>query len=160
MENLYETDYPKWLGKQRDLLAAGDFESLDIPNLLEAMELRMGDAVHELESHLIILLLHLLKYDYQTRILQDPWVQDKVIYTWLPSINNPRSEIEQLIRNNPYLKGKVEQAVAHAYPIAKNKAINGLNKYIRLEHKKLNQNSFPKNSPWTIEQILNDDWLP
>ena len=160
MENLYETNYPLWLSQQRDLLAAGNFEQLDIPNLLEAMEQRMGDAVNELESHLIVLLLHLLKYDYQVRVLQDPWVQDKVIHTWMPSIINPRNEINHLIRKNPHLKAKTGEALSEAYRHAKKSAIKELSKYIRLEKNKLNQNSLPAECPWTFEQIMNEDWLP
>ncbi|UYM14567.1 DUF29 domain-containing protein [Endozoicomonas euniceicola] len=160
MDNLYHTDYPEWLNQQRHLLANGQFDRLDIPNLLEAMEQRMGDAVNELESHLIILLLHLLKYDYQMRVLQDPWVQDKAIHTWIPSINNPRTEIELLTSKNPHLKNKTARALQAAYPRAKNKAVAELNKYIRSEKKRLNQNSFPEECPWSFERIVDDDWLP
>lgn len=47
----------------------------------------MGDMANELGSHLKILLIHRLQYDYQKRILKDPWVEEKVLHIWLSSIN-------------------------------------------------------------------------
>lgn len=120
----------------------------------------MGDITEELRAHLIILLLHLLKYDYQIRVLKDSWVQDKVMYTWLPSINNPRIEIEQHINKNPSLEPAVNEVLAEAYSLAKLKAIKELNKYIRSESKRLHKTSFPEQCPWTYKQITDDDWLP
>ncbi|WP_257282228.1 DUF29 domain-containing protein [Endozoicomonas sp. ISHI1] len=160
MENLYKSDFTQWLGQQRDLLAQGQFDQLDIPNLLEAMEIRMGDPVKELRSHLVILLVHLLKYDYQKRVLKDPWVENKVIHTWMPSINNPRREIELHIKENPGLSHQFEESVRKAYFYAKRDAIKELNRHIRSENNRLNKNSFPEQCSWTFEQITDSDWLP
>ncbi|WOG27186.1 DUF29 domain-containing protein [Endozoicomonas sp. 8E] len=160
MENLYETDYNRWLGQQRDLLAQGQFDQLDIPNLLEVMDSEMGDNTRELGFHILILLVHLLKYDYQKRVLQDPWVEDRVIYTWLPSINNPRREIERHMKKNPSLEPMVNDILAEVYPTAKRDAIKELNKHIRIENKRLHKDSFPDQCPWTFEQMTDDDWLP
>ncbi|WP_422473198.1 DUF29 domain-containing protein [Endozoicomonas sp. ALB032] len=160
MSNLYKTDYTAWLGQQRELLAKRQFDQLDIDNLLEAMERRMGDEVKELRAHLVVLLVHLLKYDYQKRILKDPWVEDKVLYTWIPSINNPRREIELHVEENPCLQPNAEEIMANVYPKAKRDAIDELNRYIKIKSKRLNKNSFPKECPWSFEQATKKNWLP
>ncbi|WP_422474277.1 DUF29 domain-containing protein [Endozoicomonas sp. ALB032] len=160
MENLYETDYTQWLGQQRELLAQGQFDQLDVPNLLEAIDIQMGNIADELGSHLIILLVHLLKYDYQKQVLKDPWVKDKVIHTWMPSINNSRTRIGRHIQKNPCLQPKVNDLLAEVYPHAKKDAIKQMNHYIRTEASRLNKDSFPEQCPWTFEQITDDDWLP
>ncbi|WP_257280254.1 DUF29 domain-containing protein [Endozoicomonas sp. ISHI1] len=160
MENLYKTDYTQWLGQQRELLANGQFDQLDIPNLLEAMDSEMGDTTNELRSHLRVLLLHLLKYDYQKRILKDSWVEDKVIHTWMPSIYNSRMEIKEHMKRNLSLEPKTDEILSEAYLTAKRNAIKELNKFIRIENKRLNKNSIPDECLWTFEKITDDDWLP
>ncbi len=158
MENLYKTDYTQWLSQQRELLTQRQFHKLDIENLLEAMGLRMGDMANELGSHLKILLIHLLNYDYQKRILKDPWVEDKVLHIWLSSIN--RVEIEHHIDKNPSLIPRTEEVLAEVYPKAKKEAIKELNRYIKIESKRLNKKSFPDECPWTYDQVTDSDWLP
>lgn len=160
MKSLYETDYHQWLGQQRELLAAKQFDQLDIDNLLEALEHEMGNDVRELRSHLVILLVHLLKYDYQNRILKDPWVEDKVLQSWIPSINNPRDEIDLHVEENPYLSNYFQESLEKAYVKAKKSAMEELNRYIKTESKRLNKNSFPKKCPWSYEQVTERGWLP
>lgn len=80
------------------------------------------------ESSLIILLLHLLKYDYQLRVLKDPWVRDKVIYIWLPSKTNPRIEIKTLLRKSPHLNKIKNEILVEAYSYARKDAVQELNK--------------------------------
>ncbi|WP_257280637.1 DUF29 domain-containing protein [Endozoicomonas sp. ISHI1] len=160
MDNLYKTDYTRWLGQQRELLENRQFDKLDIDNLLEAMDSEMGDTSNELRSHLRILLIHLLKYDYQKRVLKDPWVEDKVIYTWIPSINNPRGEIKEHLKRNPSLDPMTDEILSEAYYSAKPRATLELNKHIRIKEKRLNKNSFPEQCPWSFEQVTDDDWLP
>ncbi|WP_257287165.1 DUF29 domain-containing protein, partial [Endozoicomonas sp. SESOKO2] len=70
MDNLYKTDYTRWLGQQRELLENRQFDKLDIDNLLEAMDSEMGDTTNELRSHLRILLIHL---PIAERVLPATW---------------------------------------------------------------------------------------
>ncbi|WOG27983.1 DUF29 domain-containing protein [Endozoicomonas sp. 8E] len=160
MSNLYKTDYTQWLSQQRELLAQRQFDQLDIDNLLEAMDSEMGDNTRELGSHFKILLIHLLKYDHQKRVLQDHWVEDKVLHTWVPSINNARVEIEDILTQNPCLQSSTEAIMDDVYPKAKKSAIEELNRYIKIKSKRLNKNSFPKECPWSFEQATKKNWLP
>ncbi|WP_252177420.1 DUF29 domain-containing protein [Endozoicomonas sp. 4G] len=158
MSSLYETDYHQWLSQQREFLIQGQLDQLDVENLIEELELGIKQDFKTLKSHLMILLTHLLKWDYQEKVLQDPWVEKYVKHTWLPSINNPRAQIQELIKNNANLKHQISEALIQTYSTAKQRAIREMSKYARHENQKLNENSFPGECPWSFEQIMDDDW--
>ena len=74
--------------QQRDLLKADRFNELDKLNLLDVMSLDMGNISNTLESHLSILLLHLLKYQYQTFVLKPDLPESKEFGSWYDSITH------------------------------------------------------------------------
>ena len=98
MENLYKSDYHGWIKQQRELLKNGEYHKLDTPNLLEAMQLEMGNNRHTLESHLTILLLHLLKYQHQTQIINPVLPEPYNCRDWFISIDRSRMDIKSLLR--------------------------------------------------------------
>jgi hypothetical protein len=63
--NSYEKDFYSWTQEQAGLLRNGQFNNLDIPNLIEEIETLGRSERRELESRLTILLLHLLKWKRQ-----------------------------------------------------------------------------------------------
>lgn len=160
METIDEKDFDDWIEKQKQFLLNKDFENLDIEKLIDELDNMVSSPLSSLQSHLKILLTHLLKYNYQTTKLKDHWIEDKVIYTWIPSIENPRSEIEDLLDTHPHLKTVLSDTVILAYQKAKKDAVKQLNKYIRIKSKLLNDKSFPETCPWDFETIMDDDWLP
>jgi hypothetical protein len=56
--NSYEKDFYSWTQEQADLLRNGQFNNLDIPNLIEEIETMGRSEKRELESRLTILLIH------------------------------------------------------------------------------------------------------
>ena len=159
MSDLYKTDYRQWLHSQQELLKARRFKDLDIDNLLDAMEYHMGDIVHTLESCLVNLLLHLLKYQYQTCVINPQRYEPQEFRSWFDSIDNARSDIRRLMRKNPSLKSHIAGAIADSYPDAKRSAITQMNKYLpKKQH--LDKHSFPHTCPWSFEQVMAEDWLP
>ncbi|WP_448215158.1 DUF29 domain-containing protein [Endozoicomonas sp. 2B-B] len=160
MTDLYRTDYHKWLGQQRDLLAQRQFDQLDIDNLLEAMELRMGDYADNLESHLVTLVLHLLKYHYQTFVINPNLYEPKTFRSWFISISNARNDISDLIKKHPHLQPRQDESLSNSYPKAKKRAIEQMNLFITNKRYLVNNNSFPDQCPWTFDQIMTEDWLP
>lgn len=71
---LYEEDYLAWTQQQIGLLQTGKLEELDLKNLVEELK-AMGRSDHrELESRLIILIAHLLKWEWQFNRLQNQWL--------------------------------------------------------------------------------------
>ena len=72
---LYEEDYLAWTQQQIGLLQTGKLEELDLKNLVEELK-AIGRSDHrELESRLIILIAHLLKWEWQFNRLQNQWAE-------------------------------------------------------------------------------------
>ena len=59
--DLYNQDLYAWTQEQAALLQAGCFDLLDIPHLVEELQLMGGSERGELANRLIVLLTHLLK---------------------------------------------------------------------------------------------------
>ncbi len=71
-EALYERDFCLWLEQQAALLRERRFDELDLANLIEeieAMARRTGGG----QNNLIVLLMHLLKYQYQPEQRSSSW---------------------------------------------------------------------------------------
>ncbi|WP_422475573.1 DUF29 domain-containing protein [Endozoicomonas sp. ALB032] len=159
MENLYKSDYHGWIARQRELLKNNRLNELDIPNLLEAMEQEMGNNYHTLESHLKILLLHLLKYQHQVEVINPVLPEPYNCREWFASIDRARDDIRSLLRRNPSLKRETGVTLCEVYPSAKRMAIKEMNRYVQ-KHQQLDNNSYPPECPWIFEQVIEDDWLP
>lgn len=160
MNELYEKDYNLWIEKQKQFLLNKDFDKLDIENLIEELEDMGSSDYRALESYLSVLLLHLLKLDYQNSTLKDPWIENTVVHLWKTSVNNSRRGTLKKLKKQPSLKSKIDEALIEAYEDAKEGAIEELNEYIRTDSYKLNDKSFPDLCPWKIEDLLTKGWLP
>ena len=119
----------------------------------------MGHLRHTLESHLTVLLLHLLKYQYQTQVLNPLFPEPYDCRDGFASIDRSRGEIQALLRKNPSLQRVVESELEEAYPRAKKMAIKEMNRYVQA-HQKLDKNSIPEHCPWSFHEFLSEDWLP
>ncbi|WP_200870496.1 DUF29 domain-containing protein [Picosynechococcus sp. NKBG042902] len=91
---------------------------------------------HRLKSNLIILLMHLLKWDFQA---------EKHSGSWESTIIEHRRRIIDELEDSPSLRPYLQQILASAYTTARQrtKAETGLS-----------QDSFPQESPYDLEQIL------
>jgi hypothetical protein len=67
---LYDQDYYLWIQQTLQVLQRGEFSELDTKNLSEEIEDMGISQKNALESNLIILLIHLLKWKYRRRILK------------------------------------------------------------------------------------------
>lgn len=140
--NLYETDYDTWLVEQIHALEAGKLEALDIPHLIEELEGSNKSNKREMYSYLIVLLAHLLKWQYQPKERSG---------SWEASIANSRSGIERVIEDQPSLKNYWGEVLERAYTDAKKWAA---------KETKLDTNLFPNKCPYVVEQLRDEEWLP
>lgn len=62
---LYETDFYAWTKRQAALLRGEEFEQIDWNNLIAEIESLGRSEKHEVESRLTVILMHLLKWQYQ-----------------------------------------------------------------------------------------------
>jgi hypothetical protein len=93
---LYDRDLNLWLEEAIAKLKAGDFQNLDVENLIEELEGLAGRDRRELENRLTTLLEHLLKRLY---------VKSEYDYAgWVRTINRTRMEIYKILRQSPSLK--------------------------------------------------------
>lgn len=73
VKTLYETDFNLWLEQTAIFLKEGKLEQLDIENLIEEIEGMSRKEKDALESNLIRILQHLLKWKYQPEKRSPSW---------------------------------------------------------------------------------------
>ncbi len=140
--SLYRTDFYAWTKKQAALLEAEEFENLDLPNLIEEIEAMGNSQRSEVVSRLKVLLRHLLKWQFQA---------DHRSRSWQNTINVQRWDIEAVLEDNPSLRRELPECIVKAYPRACKEAI---------QETGLLRSPWPNTCPWTLEQILDEEWLP
>ncbi|MGH2415585.1 MAG: DUF29 domain-containing protein, partial [Microcystaceae cyanobacterium] len=62
LHQLYNQDFCLWLETTAKLLRERQLNQLDFENLIEEIESMGNEQKHRLESNLIVVLMHLLKY--------------------------------------------------------------------------------------------------
>ena len=134
--SLYNKDFNAWLHDQIHMIKTKDFKHLDIDNLLEEMETLGNSNPHAIESHMIIILMHMLKQKYQP---------DKSSKSWRDSIKNAQIQIEWILKYNPSLKNHPSSILDKCYRSARREA----SKETKIELRK-----FSEECPWTIKEVL------
>src|SRR5262252_11144445 len=90
---LYDQDFYAWTQEQATLLRLGAVHELDLTNLAEEIESLGKSDLRALESHLEVLVLHLLKWQYQPQGHQDS-------HSWYDTIVEQRRQLALLLRDN------------------------------------------------------------
>ena len=147
---LYQTDYSEWARRNADLLRAGDFASLDIQHLLEALDDMGKSEQRELEDRLTILLAHLLKWEYQLQHLSEQW-REFDGRSWRATIIEQRDRLTKRLKKTPSLKAMLTETIAEAYADA-----------VDLASKEtcLPRETFPASCPYEESRIFDDDFYP
>jgi hypothetical protein len=138
----YHTDYYGWTVEQAELLKAGDWQDVDIENLIEEVEAMGRSEKRALESRFIVLITHLLKWQYQ------PVRRGK---NWELTIKEQRLRINKILRDNPSLKRELEACFLDVYPFALIQAVKETG---------IEEQVFPTVCEWKLEQALNIEFLP
>ncbi len=134
--SLYERDFYLWIQTTAEQLKEGKFNEIDIQNLIEEIESMGRSEKRELKSSLIVLLMHLLKWQYQP---------EKRSESWRSTISEQRICIEELLEDSPSLQPVILEIFDDCYQKARVKASDETG--IKL-------NFFPKESPFTLEETL------
>ena len=109
----YDEDFAAWVQEQAAALKAGRFDELDVDALADEVESLAKRDYRALVSDIYIVLLHMLKWDYQ----QDPRSE-----SWRRSIREHRRRIQEELGSSPSFAARVGEAVAGAYPQARDRA--------------------------------------
>lgn len=131
----YADDLYTWAQEQVALLRAGRVEALDLDHIAEELEDLSKREFSKLYSCLRVLLMHMLKWDQQPEHRTPSWIY---------SIREQRRRYERLLRENPGLKSRLEEALADAYPDARDWAADETH---------LTPDEFPPACPYTWDDI-------
>ena len=142
VNSLYKQDYYLWIEQTIELLQEQKFNEVDISNLIEEIKDMGKSEKRAITCNLRILLMHLLKYQYQS---------EKRSNSWLFTIVEHRQRIQELLETSPSLKSYYDQVFAKSYQDARELAAAETG---------LSLNSFSENSPFTAEDALKSDYLP
>lgn len=140
--NLYEKDYYLWLVTTAQLLQEGKLSKIDIHNLVEEIQDMGRSEKRAVESNLEILLMHLLKYKYQ---------KEKRSSSWEYTIYEHRDRLTKAFRDSPSLKPYFQEIFEQCYGKGRKRAAI---------ETKLPIDIFPNQSPFTLEETLDFDYLP
>ncbi len=140
--SLYQEDYYSWLQENAQLIREKKFSEIDADNLIEELESMGKSEKRELSSRLTVLLMHLLKWQYQAV---------KRSTSWRNTIAVQRIDIRELLEDSPSLETEISGKIAVAYEKAKLAAEveTGIEKQ-----------NFPAECPFSLEQILDETFLP
>jgi len=140
--SLYETDYLKWLNYTIQQIQDQDYDHVDWQNLIEEIEDMGRNERRALESNLIIVFLHLLKWQYQPQ---------KRTGSWERSIIEHRRRIRKALKESPSLNSYLEEILLESYTEAVKQAKAETKHPI---------STFPSECPYQLSAIIDDDFLP
>ena len=140
--DIYNQDYCLWVETMMQFLREGNLTELDIPNLLEELDDMSGSQRDALESNLEIILMHLLKYCYQSQLRSR---------SWLLTIFEHRNRLRKAFKRSPSLQRYYQEIFAECYQTARKMASIETDLSISV---------FPEIAPFTPEQVLDIDYLP
>jgi hypothetical protein len=144
MNTSYETDVVAWANEQAMLIRAGRFAELDLTHIAEEIEDVGKSEQRELASRTVVLLAHLLKWQFQP---------SKRSNSWKFTITTQRKEVAYVLKEAPSLQNKfndtswLELVWAKALGLAESET--GLEVEI-----------FPSICPWSMVDVLTEGWLP
>jgi hypothetical protein len=140
--SVYERDFYAWTQEQANLLREHQYAKLDIDNLIEELESMGRSERRQLTNRLEVLLVHLLKWQYQ------PKLQGR---SWRSTIAEQRRRIGRLLRDNPSLQPEFDACLRDAYEDAR---------YTAADETDLPLMIFPAVCPYPPEWLLDGEWLP
>jgi Domain of unknown function DUF29 len=139
---LYERDFNLWVEEQVALLETGAFQRLDLENLIEEIRDMARRQRKAIRSDLIVVLTHLLKWQYQV---------EQRSTGWTGSIVEHRRRIRDEIEESPSLAGYPGEVLERCYRGAREQAAAETG---------WPQARFPEACPYTLEQVVDPDFLP
>jgi Domain of unknown function DUF29 len=140
--NLYEQDYLQWIEATLQQLRSRNYENVDWENLLAEIEDMGKRDRRSLESNLVIVLLHLLKWQFQP---------EHRTGSWSASIAEHRRRIAKLLKDSPSSIAYIDSIFAECYEDAREQA------YLETG---LPQETFPINCPYQIADVLDRQFWP
>ena len=135
LPSLYDQDETAWLDAMSDLARDGRVEDLDLIHLAEYLSDMARRDRREVESRLVVLLAHILKWVHQP---------DKRTRSWRATVVEPKQELNRLAGHG-VLRQHAEQVLNEVYA----QAIERVSAETGLPAE-----TFPLECPYTIERLF------
>jgi hypothetical protein len=140
--SLYDRDFVGWTEQVVEALRRGNWAALDVENLIEEVEALGKSDRRAIKSRLEVLLMHLLKWQFQLKARSRSW-QAKIL--------EQRLRIADILADSPRLKNYLPTVLEGAYASARQLA--AIETGLAVEQ-------FPVACEYTIGQILDAAYLP
>jgi hypothetical protein len=148
---LYEQDFNLWRQSIIEQIKAHQFNDIDWEHLLLELEDMGKSEKRSLMSNLTILIAHLLKLTVQTD------APETMQGSWYSSVTEHRFRITKDLEENPSFKNYINEVISQAYADARKLAIKESRK-ARLGVRKPAEEDYPLDCPFTLEQLLEEDF--
>lgn len=142
LKDEYEKDFYAWTVHNAELIRHGKLSEVDLENVAEEIESMGRSDKRELINRLAVLIMHLLKWQFQPKGHSS---------SWMTTIKNQRMDITDLLDESPSLKHELDLKLSKAYEKA---VINAS------DETKLSEKTFPKTCPFTLGQCLDSNFFP
>lgn len=141
-QSLYEADYLKWIEATVEKLRSQDYANIDWENVIEELESMGRSERKSLKSNLVILVMHLLKWQFQPEMRSG---------SWKGSIVEHRRRIQDDLKDSPSLKPYLEEVFTKCYSDAVEQAS---------AETELPVEVFPPLCPYTSAEVLEANFFP
>jgi hypothetical protein len=138
----YDEDFHAWSEEQSRLLAGRNTRGLDWENLAEEIRTLGGSERSEIRSRMIVLLQHLLKWQFQPSSRK---------LGWKATIMEARDQIGQRIEESPSLRSYPALVVGKQYGIARLRAADETGLPLEV---------FPVVCPYSMAEMLDESFFP
>lgn len=138
----YEADYLEWIQVTVEALKQGRYSDVDWEHLIDEIEDMARRERRSLESNLTIVLLYLLKWQFQPQQRSGSWKSSIVEY---------RQRLYEAFRDSPSLKRHYEAIFARYYDHAVKRAAAETG---------LPETAFPTTCPYSPQSVLDADFFP
>ena len=142
MDTEYDQDFYGWITHTVALLRQGALTEVDVEHVAEELESLGKRDLRQLRSRLQVLVMHLLKWQYQP---------ERQSFSWHSTIDHQRDEIEALLLDSPSLRGQILAALGQIYPKARRDAQRETG---------LAETIFPESCSYGLDDILDPGFLP
>jgi hypothetical protein len=142
LKELYEIDDHLWLEEMIKLLKENRLNELDIENLIEELESLSRNDKNRVKSFLELIIIHVLLLDY--------WEKEYEYNAnhWRDEVYNFRHQLNNLLTTNLY--HHLEENFSKIYQLSLKRVQNKTNFSLNL----------PQKCPYSLEQLLEEDWFP
>lgn len=139
---LYDSDFFEWTQRCAELIRQGRLNQADLEHVAEEIEDMGNRDRREVHSRLVILLMHLLKWNFQP---------ERRSPSWRATIVEQRRKLKLILQDSPSLRRATEKKLEAIYAQAVEDAS---------EETGLGPESFPSRIPYSLTELLESRLVP